>query len=115
MDIIGVENDCAQKRKTQVVSNNGLAPLWNETFTFEISMPELASFVITVMNEDAFGDSNVRGQQTPPLCCAKGDSVIWLCVLDRHYARTGATAAVVSQPEPACEYALTKSRYFYNT
>jgi len=30
-------------------------------------MPELASFVITVMNEDAFGDSNAIGQTVLPL------------------------------------------------
>ena len=67
IDVVGVDNDSAMKKRTQVVRDNGLTPVWNETFQFEVSMPELACLCITVFDEDIFGDSNAIGQSVLPL------------------------------------------------
>ena len=67
VDVVGVMNDTAMKRRTRVIQDNGFKPTWNETFKFEISMPELACLVFTVNDEDMFGDSNAIGQAVLPL------------------------------------------------
>eukprot|EP00054_Salpingoeca_dolichothecata_P031739 m.264485 g.264485 ORF g.264485 m.264485 type:complete len:1303 (-) comp27854_c0_seq1:245-4153(-) len=65
IEVIGVPND-AQKYKTQTASH-GFNPTWMETVTFQVDMPELATLLFTVQDEDVFGDASVIGQCALPL------------------------------------------------
>jgi len=67
VDIVGVNNDSSLRRRTRVESDNGFKPKWNETFKFEVSMPELACLCFTVNDEDMFGEANAIGQAVLPL------------------------------------------------
>jgi hypothetical protein len=54
--------------QTWVVDDNGLCPDWGgEEMNFNLSMPDLASLVFTVFDEDSFGTSVVVGQAVLPL------------------------------------------------
>lgn len=66
VEVIGVEGD-RLKYKTRVVTDNGFNPVWNETITCQIGMPELACLGITVFDEDMFGDANAIGQAVLPI------------------------------------------------
>ncbi len=68
MEIMGVDGDHA-KYKTRVVPDNGFNPVWNESFSFHIGMPELACLVVTVFDNDMFDDANAIGQCVLPLGC----------------------------------------------
>lgn len=68
IEIAGIEAD-QSKRKTSTVRDNGLNPVWNETFNFEIRCSELAFLRITVFDEDVFGDARFLGHGTYPINC----------------------------------------------
>lgn len=68
VEVVGVDADQpTNKRRTQVVQDNGFKPFWNEKMPLLISMPELACICITVFDEDMFGDSNAIGQAVIPI------------------------------------------------
>eukprot|EP00051_Salpingoeca_urceolata_P001921 m.45184 g.45184 ORF g.45184 m.45184 type:complete len:1344 (+) comp11763_c0_seq1:246-4277(+) len=66
VEICGVDND-QERYKTRTVSDNGFCPFWNETVTFQIGMPQLASIRFIVCDEDMFGDPNTIGQAAFPV------------------------------------------------
>jgi len=68
IEIAGIESD-QTKRKTSTVRDNGLNPVWNETFNFSIHCSELAFLRITVFDEDVFGDARFLGHGTYPVNC----------------------------------------------
>ncbi len=43
-----------QIRKTKVIENNGLDPIWNETFSFKINYPQMTLVYFSVYDHDAF-------------------------------------------------------------
>jgi phosphatidylinositol phospholipase C eta len=65
LKIFGLPNDQA-KRKTKVINDNGFDPIWNESFTFNIIMPELALIRFVVMDKDPMLDDFI-GQATFPV------------------------------------------------
>lgn len=43
-----------QMQRTKAIENNGLDPIWNETFTFSIKYPQMALVYFSVYDYDAF-------------------------------------------------------------
>lgn len=68
IEVTGLEAD-QSKRKTSTVRDNGLNPVWNETFNFAIHCSELAFLRIAVFDEDVFGDARFLGHGTYPINC----------------------------------------------
>lgn len=51
--------------------DNGLNPVWNESFEFDVLNPEMSLIRFVIQDEDMFGDPNFLGQATYPLRCLK--------------------------------------------
>ncbi|NXO02019.1 PLCH1 phosphodiesterase, partial [Rhinopomastus cyanomelas] len=62
VEIIGLPVDCC-KDQTRVVDDNGFNPVWEETLTFTIHMPEVALVRFLVWDHDPIGRDFV-GQRT---------------------------------------------------
>ncbi|XP_062988134.1 1-phosphatidylinositol 4,5-bisphosphate phosphodiesterase eta-1 [Elgaria multicarinata webbii] len=62
VEIIGLPADCC-KDQTRVVDDNGFNPVWEETLTFTIHMPEIALVRFLVWDHDPIGRDFV-GQRT---------------------------------------------------
>ncbi|KAJ6669428.1 hypothetical protein lerEdw1_008237 [Lerista edwardsae] len=62
VEIIGLPVDCCQDQ-TRVVDDNGFNPVWEETLTFTIHMPEIALVRFLVWDHDPIGRDFV-GQRT---------------------------------------------------
>nr|XP_034989549.1 1-phosphatidylinositol 4,5-bisphosphate phosphodiesterase eta-1 isoform X2 [Zootoca vivipara] len=62
VEIIGLPADCC-KDQTRVVDDNGFNPVWEETLTFNIHMPEIALVRFLVWDHDPIGRDFV-GQRT---------------------------------------------------
>uniref|UniRef100_A0A670IUH6 Phosphoinositide phospholipase C n=1 Tax=Podarcis muralis TaxID=64176 RepID=A0A670IUH6_PODMU len=62
VEIIGLPVDCC-KDQTRVVDDNGFNPVWEETLTFNIHMPEIALVRFLVWDHDPIGRDFV-GQRT---------------------------------------------------
>eukprot|EP00041_Stephanoeca_diplocostata_P038205 m.1486527 g.1486527 ORF g.1486527 m.1486527 type:complete len:281 (+) comp25184_c0_seq18:3640-4482(+) len=61
LEIMGVPID-QNKIKTDTVQDNGLVPVWDQAFEFNVSFPELACLSIVVFDEDSFGEPVPIGQ-----------------------------------------------------
>ena len=68
IEIAGIEAD-QTKRKTSTVRDNGLNPIWNETFNFVVQCSDLAFLRITVLDQDVSGDARFLGHGTYPIKC----------------------------------------------
>ncbi|KAI1238753.1 hypothetical protein IHE44_0011839 [Lamprotornis superbus] len=66
IEIYGVPEDQARK-KSSVVKNNALCPRWNETFSFNIQVPELAMIRFCVEDEVSLVNKEFLGQYTLPV------------------------------------------------
>ncbi|XP_038671803.1 1-phosphatidylinositol 4,5-bisphosphate phosphodiesterase eta-1 isoform X2 [Scyliorhinus canicula] len=64
VEIIGLPIDCC-KEQTRVVDDNGFNPVWEETVTFTVHMPEIALVRFLVWDHDPIGRDFV-GQRTVP-------------------------------------------------
>ncbi|KAM8812433.1 1-phosphatidylinositol 4,5-bisphosphate phosphodiesterase eta-1 [Rhynchonycteris naso] len=62
VEIIGLPVDCC-KDQTHVVDDNGFNPVWEETLTFTVHMPEIALIRFLVWDHDPIGRDFV-GQRT---------------------------------------------------
>jgi len=49
----------------------GFHPMWNETFGFDISVPELALVSFNVYDKDKYGKSNFIGYYAVPFHCMR--------------------------------------------
>uniref|UniRef100_A0A3P9K4N4 Phosphoinositide phospholipase C n=1 Tax=Oryzias latipes TaxID=8090 RepID=A0A3P9K4N4_ORYLA len=67
MEIHGIPADCAERR-TRTVTQNGDNPIFDESFEFQINLPELAMVRFVVLDDDFIGDEFI-GQYTIPLEC----------------------------------------------
>lgn len=78
VQIFGVSADCAEAR-TRTVSNEGNSPIFDESFEFNISVPELALLRFVVLDDDYINDDFI-GQYTLPIeCMQTGYRHIRLC------------------------------------
>eukprot|EP00041_Stephanoeca_diplocostata_P038208 m.1486817 g.1486817 ORF g.1486817 m.1486817 type:complete len:221 (+) comp25184_c0_seq33:3640-4302(+) len=66
LEIMGVPID-QNKIKTDTVQDNGLVPVWDQAFEFNVSFPELACLSIVVFDEDSFGEPVPIGQCVLPI------------------------------------------------
>ncbi|KAM9806903.1 inactive phospholipase C-like protein 2 [Syngnathus typhle] len=67
VEIHGIPADCAEQR-TKTVNQNGDNPLFDESFEFQINLPELAMVRLVVLDDDYIGDEFI-GQYTIPFEC----------------------------------------------
>lgn len=56
-----------QVRKTKVVENNGLDPIWKEEFQFQICFPELCLVLFRVYDHDVFSSDDQLGYFCLPM------------------------------------------------
>ncbi|XP_061496450.1 1-phosphatidylinositol 4,5-bisphosphate phosphodiesterase zeta-1-like [Rhineura floridana] len=66
VEIYGVPEDQA-KQQSCVVKGNALSPRWNETFTFNVQVPELALVRFVVEDQLSLTSNDFLGQYTLPL------------------------------------------------
>ncbi|XP_064277466.1 1-phosphatidylinositol 4,5-bisphosphate phosphodiesterase zeta-1 isoform X1 [Passer domesticus] len=66
IEIYGVPEDETRKRSS-VVKSNALCPKWNETFSFNIQVPELAMIRFCVEDEVSLVNKEFLGQYTLPV------------------------------------------------
>ena len=62
---LGVPTDCAEAR-TRTVSNDGHNPIFDESFEFNVNVPELALIRFLVLDDDFINDDFI-GQLTIPV------------------------------------------------
>ncbi|XP_006008939.2 inactive phospholipase C-like protein 2 [Latimeria chalumnae] len=67
IEIHGIPADCAEQR-TKTVNQNGDNPIFDESFEFEINLPELAMVRFVALDDDYIGDEFI-GQYTIPFEC----------------------------------------------
>ncbi|PVD33909.1 hypothetical protein C0Q70_05171 [Pomacea canaliculata] len=67
VEVFGIPSDCAEER-TKTVPHNGYNPIFDESFEFQINLPELALVRIAVLDDDYIGDEFI-GQYTIPFEC----------------------------------------------
>ncbi|VDM37165.1 unnamed protein product [Toxocara canis] len=67
IEIFGIPADCAEER-TKTVRNDSVNPAFDESFQFQISVPELALVRFLVLDDD-FIDDDFIGQYTAPFEC----------------------------------------------
>uniref|UniRef100_A0AAV2MGJ7 Phosphoinositide phospholipase C n=2 Tax=Knipowitschia caucasica TaxID=637954 RepID=A0AAV2MGJ7_KNICA len=67
VEIHGIPADCGEQR-TRTVHQNGDNPLFDESFEFQINLPELAMVRFVVLDDDYIGDEFI-GQYTIPFEC----------------------------------------------
>ncbi|XP_060104728.1 inactive phospholipase C-like protein 2 [Heteronotia binoei] len=67
VEIHGIPADCAEQR-TKTVHQNGDNPIFDESFEFQINLPELAMVRFVVLDDDYIGDEFI-GQYTIPFEC----------------------------------------------
>nr|XP_023691401.1 inactive phospholipase C-like protein 2 isoform X1 [Paramormyrops kingsleyae] len=67
VEIHGIPADCAEQR-TKTISKNGDNPIFDESFEFQINLPELAVLRFVVLDDDYIGDEFI-GQYTIPFEC----------------------------------------------
>ncbi|AWP20603.1 Phosphoinositide phospholipase C [Scophthalmus maximus] len=66
VEISGVPADNASK-ETHYIDNNGFNPMWNESFKFNIHVPELAMVQFVAEDYDATSQNDLIGQYSLPL------------------------------------------------
>ncbi|XP_054828535.1 inactive phospholipase C-like protein 1 [Eublepharis macularius] len=67
IEVHGIPADCAEQR-TKTVQQNTDNPIFDESFEFQINLPELAMIRFVVLDDDYIGDEFI-GQYTVPLEC----------------------------------------------
>ncbi|XP_053185437.1 1-phosphatidylinositol 4,5-bisphosphate phosphodiesterase delta-1b [Scomber japonicus] len=65
VEVYGVPADVAEK-ETNYIENNGFNPTWNESFQFDVYVPELALVRFLVEDYDSTSDNEFVGQYTLP-------------------------------------------------
>ncbi|XP_035491716.1 1-phosphatidylinositol 4,5-bisphosphate phosphodiesterase delta-1b isoform X3 [Scophthalmus maximus] len=65
VEVYGVPADVAEK-ETSPVENNGFNPSWNDTFHFDVYVPDLALVRFLVEDHDSTSDNEFVGQYTLP-------------------------------------------------
>ncbi|CAM9450217.1 unnamed protein product [Chrysoparadoxa australica] len=73
LKIHGIRQDTSSSsQNTQVISDNGFNPIWNQKFEFRVTFPELALLSMTVMDKDVQVDDFVARTVLPVTCIQPG-------------------------------------------
>ncbi|GBM65179.1 1-phosphatidylinositol 4,5-bisphosphate phosphodiesterase gamma-1 [Araneus ventricosus] len=70
VELVGAEYDCYHFRTSTKV-DNGLNPVWKESFRWTVYNPELAIIRFVVQHEDMFGDPDFLAQAAYPITCLR--------------------------------------------
>jgi hypothetical protein len=65
---------CSAEQKTKTVSNEGNCPIYEESFEFQVMLPELLLLRFVVLDDDYIGDDFI-GQYTIPFECLQTGKV----------------------------------------
>ena len=68
IDVRGVPIDYRSQQTTHI-HNNGFHPVWNQSFDFDITVPELALVQFRVMDHEGFGSNVLVAQYCLPFNC----------------------------------------------
>ena len=66
VEVLGIPKDCV-KYRTKTCARNALNPIWEDTFSLEVVLPELAFLRLTVMDTAAGGQGAPTAQRVIPL------------------------------------------------
>ncbi|CAM1332324.1 Uncharacterised protein g10843 [Pycnogonum litorale] len=69
LQTFGIPADCSEVR-TRTVSNEGNCPVFEESFEFDVNLPELAVVRFAVLDDEFIGDDFI-GQYTIPFDCIR--------------------------------------------
>ncbi|XP_069490565.1 inactive phospholipase C-like protein 2 [Ambystoma mexicanum] len=71
VEIHGIPADCAEHRTKTIIQNGG-NPIFEETFEFQINLPELAVLRFVVLDDDYIGDEFIAQYTIPFECLQPG-------------------------------------------
>ncbi|XP_060068281.1 inactive phospholipase C-like protein 2 [Ylistrum balloti] len=71
IEISGIPADCAEER-TKTVPHNGYCPIFDESFEFQINLPELALVRFAVLDDEFIGDEFIAQYTVPFECMQTG-------------------------------------------
>ncbi|XP_033911421.3 inactive phospholipase C-like protein 2 isoform X3 [Acipenser ruthenus] len=71
VEIHGIPADCTEQR-TKTATQNGDNPIFDETFEFQINLPELAALRFVVLDDDYIGDEFIAQYTIPFECLQPG-------------------------------------------
>ncbi|KAG8573019.1 hypothetical protein GDO81_012250 [Engystomops pustulosus] len=100
VEIHGIPADCAEQR-TKTVHQNGDNPIFDESFEFQINLPELTMVRFVVLDDDYIGDEFI-GQYTIPFECLQPGY--------RHVPLQSLTGDVLSHASLFVHVAITNRR-----
>lgn len=78
VEIHGIPVDCTERR-TRTVTQNGDNPIFDESFEFQINLPELAMVRFVVLDDDFIGDEFIGRYQESHWKCP--EFTLLTCVL----------------------------------
>lgn len=67
----GVDEDNSEV-KTKTITNNGFNPIWNQTFAFRITRPDLAHITFHINDEDVLRSEFIAFTSLPVTCVKEG-------------------------------------------
>ncbi|CAM9582267.1 unnamed protein product [Ectocarpus sp. 12 AP-2014] len=101
VSVHGLPSDCKKAKSTKVIQDNGFNPIWNETSTFEITMPEVALLMFTVMDKDVNKDDFIAQTVLPVKNVRKGYRSL------RLYSSSGTQHGDFEHSSLLCRFAIT--------
>ncbi|CAM9840055.1 unnamed protein product [Ectocarpus sp. 4 AP-2014] len=101
VSVHGLPSDCKKAKSTKVIQDNGFNPIWNETSTFEITMPEVALLMFTVMDKDVNKDDFIAQTVLPVKSVRKGYRSL------RLYSSSGTQHGDFEHSSLLCRFAIT--------
>uniref|UniRef100_A0A8C4SIE8 Phosphoinositide phospholipase C n=1 Tax=Erpetoichthys calabaricus TaxID=27687 RepID=A0A8C4SIE8_ERPCA len=82
VEIFGVPRD-VQKAETHHLNNNGFNPMWNKTYVFDISVPQLAFIRFLVEDYDGSSFNDFVAQYTLPVTSIQNGKEFQMCLEPR--------------------------------
>nr|CAD7463492.1 unnamed protein product [Timema tahoe] len=84
VQVFGIPSDCTE-RKTRTVSHEGDSPIYEETFEFQVTLPEIALLRFVILDDDYIGDDFI-GQYSIPFECLQTGTRLGKLYLEEMYS-----------------------------